>query len=448
MLLLADVFEAFRNVSLDNYKLDPAHYVSSPQLGWDAMMHETDCELTLINDKAMFAMIDDGLRGGVSMISKRHAKANNKYMGTRYNPSKPSTYIMYWDANNLYGWAMSQSMPCGDFNWVDEQEFSQIDWTQQQPHQPFGYFVECDLDYPQSIHNRHNDYPLAPERFHLDYKILSETQVSLRRNYAMPHSSGTVKLVPNLLPKEKYMVHYLNLKFYLQHGMVLTKVHRVIKFRQSQWLAPYIQKNQDLRAAAANEFEKDFFKLMNNAVYGKTCENVKKRTDIKLLTNAIKARTLVDKPHCIGFKVFGESLMGVNMRKVKVMIDKPFYVGFAVLELSKLHMYRFHYEYIQQKYGPKAKLLFTDTDSLMYEIETEDAYQEMYNDRELFDLASYPHTNQFYDPTNNKVSLHTLSHHCPIIVCVWVQRVGTIHFRFLFYLIFTFAYTCFFIVFL
>ena len=292
VLLLADVFEAFRNVSLTNYDIDPAHYVSSPQLSWDAMLHVTDCALTLINDKAMFQMLDTGLRGGVSMISRRYSKANNKYMGPRFDPSQPSKYIMYWDANNLYGWAMSQPMPEGDFNWVHEEEFGRIDWAQQLPDQPFGFFVECDLDYPQHLHPRHNDYPLAPEKFAIDYKLLSETQVSLRRNYAMPQSSGNVKLVPNLLPKSQYALHYLNLKFYLQQGMTLTKVHRVIKFRQSAWLAPYIQKNQDLRAAAQNEFEKHFFKLRNNAVYRKKCENLKKRTDIKLLIDENKAKKL------------------------------------------------------------------------------------------------------------------------------------------------------------
>ena len=403
VLLLADVFEAFRDVSLGNYDLDPAHYVSSPQLSWDAMLHITDCELTLINDKAMYSMIDGGLRGGVSMISQRYSKANNKYMGSRYDPSQPSKYIMYWDANNLYGWAMSQPMPCGDFSWVDEDEFKQINWKEQSTNQSYGYFIECDLDYPQAIHNRHNDYPLAPERFAIDYKYLSETQVALRRNYSMAKSSGNVKLVPNLLSKQKYMVHYLNLKFYLQHGMVLVKVHRVIRFRQAPWLASYIQKNQDLRAAARTDFEKDFFKLMNNAVYGKTCENIKKRTDIRLLIDEKKAQKLVQKPNCLGFKIFDENLLGVNMRKVKVVIDKPFYVGFAVLELSKLHMYRFHYDFIQPKYGPKAKLLFTDTDSLMYEIETEDAYSDMWHDRDQYDLASYPTSNSFYDASNNKV---------------------------------------------
>ena len=403
VMILADVFEAFRDVSLANYDLDPAHYVSPPQLSWDAMLHVTGCELTLIQDKAMFQMIDNGLRGGVSMISQRYSKANNKYMGARYDPKKPSVYDIYWDANNLYGWAMSQPMPCGDFNWMEEAEFNSLDWIHQKVDQEFGFIVECDMDYPNELHEDHNDYPLAPERFAINHKYLSEKQVALRRNYSMAKSSGSRKLVPNLLPKEKIALHYLNLKFYMEHGMVLKKIHRAVSFRQSRWLAPYIKKNQDLRAAAKNDFEKDFFKLMNNAVYGKTCENLKKRTNIKLLIDERKAKHEVDKPHCLAFKIFGERLIGVNMRKVKVEINKPFYVGFCVLELSKLHMFNFHYNFIKKLYGKKAHLLFTDTDSLMYEIEANDVYQDMWDYRERFDLANYPRGSKFYDPTNNKV---------------------------------------------
>ena len=185
--------------------------------------------------------------------------------------------------------------------------------------------------------------------------------------------------------------------------MKLGKIYRVIKFQQSKWLAPYIQTNSTLRAQAKNDFEKEFFKLMNNAVYGKTCENLKKRTDIKLVTDRKKAKKLVEKPHCLGFKIFKEELVGISMRKIRVLIDKPFYVGFAVLELSKLLMYQFHYDFIQPMYGLRAELLFTDTDSLMYEIECADAYKDMWQNRDRFDLAGYPNTSEFHDPTNNKV---------------------------------------------
>jgi len=142
------------------------------------------------------------------------------------------------------------------------------------------------------------------------------------------------------MKKIKYTTHYLNLKFYLDHGIRLSKIHRVIRFQQSAWMRPYIQMNTALRAAAANDIERDIHKLMNNSVYGKTCENQRKRTDIRLGNDRVEAGKLLDKPHCIDVRIFDENLVGVELRKVKMMLTKPSYVGFAVLELSKLHMYR------------------------------------------------------------------------------------------------------------
>ncbi len=404
VLLLADIFESFRNVCLENYGLDAAHYVSSPHLTWDAMLKMTECELELISDPEIFRTLDGGIRGGISMISKRYARANNKLLGdANFDPSKPTSYIIYLDANNLYGWAMSCALPCSGFKWLEEDEWMGIDWKVQESEQTIGYIVVCDLDYPEELHESHNDYPLAVERLNLDFNILSEFQVEIRRKYRIPKTAQNSKLVPNLMKKQKYCCHYQLLRFYLEHGLKLVRIHRVLQFNQAKWLAPYIQKNSTLRASAKNDFEKDFFKLMNNAVYGKTCENQKKRTDIQLVNNDKKRKELTEKPHCLGFKIFEENLAAIDMRKIKALIDKPFYVGFSVLELSKLHMYRFHYDFIRAQYGDSAQLLFTDTDSLMYEIQTEDIYADMWAHKEEYDFAGYPKASPYYDNTNNKV---------------------------------------------
>jgi hypothetical protein len=339
VLILADVFEEFRRVCAHNYQLDAAHYVSAPQLSWDSMLKSTQCTLELISDPEMFRFIDPGIRGGVSNITTRYAKANNPYLA-QFDPSKPTSYIIDLDANNLYGWAMSNPMPSGSFTWLLPAQFQQLDWRAMTEDQPMGYIIECDLDYPADVHEAQNDYPLAPERLNVQVQMVSGTQVELLAHYHIPRSSWNPKLVPNLMAKSHYVVHYLNLRFYMEHGLRLVQVHRVLRFTQSRWLKPYIDLNTSLRAAAKNEFEKEFFKLMNNSIYGKTCENQKKRTDIKLITSEEKRKKLTEKPHCMGFRIFDESLVGVEMRKVKTLINKPFYVGFCVLELSKLHMYR------------------------------------------------------------------------------------------------------------
>ncbi len=294
--------------------------------------------LQLISDPEMFKMVDSGIRGGVAMVVNRFARANNKYLGDLYDPSKPTTFILYLDANNLYGWAMSQPLPIRGFKWLTRAEINAIDWKAQTVEQKFGYILEVDMKYPAALHDRHNEFPLAVERLSLSMEMLSETQLKVRSQYKMSRSGKDSKLVPNLMDKTKYVVHYRNLQFYLQQGLILKKVHRVICFEQEPWVAPYIAKNQQLRAAATSEFERDQYKLFNNAIYGKMVENQKKRTDIRLLTDWSACKKLIEKPNCRGFRVFGENLAAVELQKVNGLINKPFEDGFTVLDISKLVM--------------------------------------------------------------------------------------------------------------
>ena len=202
------------------------------------------------------------------------------------------------------------------------------------------------------------------------------------------------------------MVHYKNLKQYLQEGMILKKVHRGIKFRQSNWMEPYIRKNTDLRKLANNFFEKDFFKLMNNSVFGKTIENIRKRQNVILVDDKVFALKLSSKPNFERATIFDENLIACHMKKTEVYFNNPIYVGQAILDISKTSMLDFHYNYIRKKYGEKAELLFTDTDSLMYLIQTEDFYKDINKDvRRKFDTSDYPenHPSGIKTGVNKKV---------------------------------------------
>jgi hypothetical protein len=364
-------------------------------------MKMTGCELTLLTDPAMFTLINGNLRGGISVITKRHAKANNKYMGEKYDSQVASSYILYLDANNLYGWAMSEPLPYDDFSWITAEECEQIDWRDQTEDQQYGYFVECDLHYPDSLHEAHNDYPLAPERLLVEEHLLSDEQHELRNQYAISHTT-TSKLIPNFFDKTQQLVHYRNLRFYLEHGLVLTKIHRAIRFKQARWLKPYVQANTELRAKSKDPVETKLRKDMNNSIYGKTCENLTKRTDIKLVTSKETCEKLINKPHCRRFQVFTPELAAVELQKIKCLINKPTYVGFAVLELSKLHMYKFHYNCMRTWY-PSSELLFTDTDSLVYQIFTDDLYVELASRREHFDFSGYPESHPLFGCENKMV---------------------------------------------
>ena len=189
------------------------------------------------------------------------------------------------------------------------------------------------------------------------------------------------KLVPNLRDKKNYVIHIKALDQALTHGLVLDRIHQAIEFNQSAWMKPYIDFNTQLRTRATNDFEKDFFKLMNNSVFGKTMENMRKHRNIKLITIEEKYLKTVMKPNFKSGNQFDENLMGCEMGKIKVMINKPVYLSQAILDLSKTVMYEFHYDYMKPKYdGENLKLCYMDTDSLVYEIKTEDFYVDIADD--------------------------------------------------------------------
>ena len=242
VLLLADVFEKFNNTRLDYYGLDPCHYFSYPRLSWDAMLKMTGIELEIISDIDIHLFIEKGMGGDISYIAKRHRKANNKYMEC-YDSSKESKYITYLDANNLFGWAMSQYLPYSGFKWLNQKEISDFCLNSISEDSSIGYILELDLEYPTELHDLHNGYPLAPEKLEISQNMLLNYCFSIANEYGIK-IGGVNKLVPNLGNKSKYVVHYKNLQLYLSLGMKLTKVHRILKFKQFDWLKKYIDFNR------------------------------------------------------------------------------------------------------------------------------------------------------------------------------------------------------------
>ena len=249
-LLLTDIFENFRKTCLEYYKLDPCHFFTSPGLSWDAMLKMTDIKLELMTDIDMFQFIEKGLRGGISYIANRYGKANNKYM-KEYDEKAPSKYIMYLDANNLYGWAMSQNLPTGRFKWMKREHIDKLDLSKYKEDSKKGLILEVDLEYPKELHDLHNDYPLGPEKVKVTKDMLSDYCKNVSDKYNI--SVGLVqKLIPTLSNKNKYVLHYRNLQLYIDLGLKfkLTKVHRVLEFNQSPWLKQYIDFNTEKRKSA------------------------------------------------------------------------------------------------------------------------------------------------------------------------------------------------------
>ena len=240
------------------------------------MLKKTNVNLELLADIDMLLMIEGGIRDGMRQSIHRYAKTNNKYM-KNYHKNIESSYLIYLDVNNLYGWVMSQKLPVNGFKWEDDLlRFNERFIKNYNGNSDVGYFIEVDVEYPKKLLGSHKDWPFLPER-----KKLEKVE----------------KLVYGIEGKEKYIIHIRTLKQALNHGLILKRVHRVIQFNQEAWLIPYIDMNTKLRKEAKNEFEKDFFKLMNNSVFGKTMENVRNHRDIKLVKSDKRRKGLVSGPN-------------------------------------------------------------------------------------------------------------------------------------------------------
>ena len=274
---------------------------------------------------------------------------------------------------------MTEKLPVRGFKWVNDISKIDEDFVKvYNKNDNKDYILDVDVDYPSKLQNLHSDLPFLPERMVIN---------------------NTKKLVCNLNDKKNYIVHINVLKQALDHGLKLRKVHRVIKFEQEAWLKEYIDVNTELRKKATNDFEKDFFKLMNNAVLGKTMENVRKHRDIKLVKTDKKRNKLVSEPNFHTMKLIDNNLAIIEMRKVKVKMNKPIYLGLSILDISKITMYEFWYKYLD-----KARLCYIDTDSFVVNIKTKDFYKDISQDvNKRFDTSNYTFDKPLPTGINKKV---------------------------------------------
>jgi len=327
---------------------------------------------------------------------------------------------MYLDANNLYGWAMSKPLPKRDFKWKRVMP-TEEEILKKKENAKNGWILEVDLEYPAELYEEHNGYPLAPEKKAVKKEWMLAYQKRLMEDLELKPPDSK-KLLLTHEDKSKYVVHCRNLQFYLKKGMKLKHVHRVLEFEQECWMEPYIRMNTEFRKNAKSNFEKNFYKLMNNSVFGKAMENLCNRVDIKIVrTNETKnIRKLVASPLFSRHVFFSNDLVGINMRKSKLLLNKQVYTGMTILDNSKMLMYDFFYNELKKQYSSRCKLLYTDTDSLLLEIEMDDVYKDIETSKNLYDTSDYLKEHPLHSNTNKKV-LGKMKDKCagtPIAECV------------------------------
>ena len=315
VILLVEVFTSFRRTAMNYYSLDPVHFVTSADLTWNAGLKLTKVELELFSDINDYVWVESQMRGGICFLGKRYAIANDPYISETYNVDKENSYIIGLDANNLYGFAMVQPLPYGNFRWLSQSEIENFNILETSPNSSVGFLLEIDLDYPSELHCLHDDFPMAPEHLNITYEMLSPHAKKLCDSLNLKHVLPCKKLTPNFFAKKNYISHYLNVKFYVENGLKITKIHKILAFSQKPWLKPYIKFNNEKRKNVTSDFEKSFFKKMNNSFYGKTCMNIRKRLNMRAAFNVEQCKKYLSSPSLEYFEIVNNFLTLFKCKK-------------------------------------------------------------------------------------------------------------------------------------
>ena len=258
----------------------------------------------------------------------------------------------------------------------------------------------------QDCNDDHRDFSLAPTEDIVEEECLGENQLNLKEQHNLP-TSKVKKLLKTFFDKERYVVHYKLLKLYIELGLVIKKVHRVLQFRQENLLSPYITLNSEKRQVAANKFEENFYKLMNNAVYGKNCESKRRRNKITITRNAEQVLNVVSKFEFNRCMIFGENMAALTTRPKSIFWNTPTIVGATILDLEKYHMYYFQYRVMRPNFD--CRLLYSDTDILLYSVQSPDFYRDLSEKPQSvlshFNFSKYPSDHFLYNANNKKVVL-------------------------------------------
>lgn len=395
--LLAQVMIAFRKRMFDEFQLDCAHYLSAPMLAFDIMLKTTGVTLELLKDPDMLLLIEKNLRGGVSFVGTRHVT-----MPDNFDAETTDECLCYLDVVNLYGRCMHSHLPVGDFRWLDREEIDATDWLKQDREQSEGYFVECDLFVPPHLHAKFSAMPLAPEKYEIHEDEMSLYSRECHKiigggNGRQKYSSE--KLCGTLHRKENYLSHYVNLRHYLEQGLILEKVHRVIAFKQAPFLRDYITLMTEKRKQAKTEFEKSLIKICINSIYGKCIQGLRDYMTVKFVTKEKWLNRYLSDPCYSSHQIIGENCVAF-FRKVKVVqMCKPYAVGFSILELSKNHMATLYYNYIQPQLGgyENVDVVMSDTDSYILHIKNHTKNAALAKLKHVMDFSNYPHDHPLYD---------------------------------------------------
>lgn len=403
VLYLASIFERYRRVGMRDFGIDCTYYMSSAQYSFHCCLRYTQVELRLLDDPEMWNWIRRGVRGGITNIVTRYAKANLPTLPD-YNPCLPKREMIYLDCRSMYGFALKQPLPVGDYVWLTDAEVKSFDIARQPTH-GIGYIAEVDIEFPTEVHDYLAEFPPLATHSYPNPDEWSDYQRQLAEKTGQIKTAlKTPKLLSDLRPKQHYVAHVKLLKTCLQLGAKVTRVHRILQFTERPWARPYIEFLEEKRRNSTSGFESNYYKLAVNSIFGFTLSDVTKRHKTHLVNDSKRFLSLTRKPNFRRFTIYDRKLVNVQMQPACIEMTSPILIGQSILDRSKLTLISFFYHFLKRKYGSQAQLAFQDTDSLaiIWSHQTMTAHQMMYTNRKYFDLSELPETSGYRKMTNAK----------------------------------------------
>src|SRR5277367_1434270 len=379
------------------------------QFALSAALKKINRKISLCPSPEMYRLFEKSIRGGLAFCNKHIVTASNQYVFGDVKHNEKS--LMYIDENNLYGAALR--IPVKDFKYL-EPDTVNIDWKTIDTEGDIGYLLEVDLQYPEAIHNKTKHFPLALKDFEItDAHISKEMRIQLRAlNGCREHDLETPmkscrKLVANCDNKSNYVAHFKTLKFYLQQGLEIARIHTIVQFGQAAIYKDYIDFNTNERSKAKSDFKKSYYKQINCSLFGKSMEDVRNRTKVRMMSNAVDYQHEVAKPHFLSATILAPNLVLTKRTNANVCLKSTIAIGAAVLDLSKVIMYDLVYNKLpayESRFKCKIIPVGGDTDSLFLLVKNVNVYEclipEMIKD-ELLDTSNYPKTHAKYSNNLN-----------------------------------------------
>ncbi|CAL8144489.1 unnamed protein product [Orchesella dallaii] len=406
VLLFTCCLISLRNEMFSSFDLCVTHYVSLPQYTMDACLKHTKERIEMIQDQNMYMYLERGIRGGLTTCGDtRAAQANNEYCPW-YERSKPTSWLVYLDKNNLYGFGLSSELPIGGYKWLSTGQIEKINKNctehlkKLQEMKDYGEFLEVCIEYPEEMHDKFNSFPPVPFKRTIDESEVSCIQQELGNQLGVGKSAWKCqKMVADLMPKT-IICHYRVLKTWVDLGVKITRVVSGLSFIEKAWMKPYIQFNTDKRAQAKSKFQINIRKFLNNSLYGKQIMDARKKQHMVLINSPEKALLYSKKPLLKHLRILNKDVSLAVLTKRQITLNSPMGGGVVVLEESKRSMYEFWYNYIKKEF-PTASLSYSDTDSIIAKVECDNIYKHMLKFKDFFDMSDYDLSHPIWKDYNN-----------------------------------------------